>query len=54
MISFISTSFKKDMYSKSYDVAKKLQDRQFLQNCLSEKAPGSKKSFGKNPPVGMS
>ena len=26
-------------------IAKKLQPRQFLQNCLSEKAPSSKKFF---------
>ena len=37
----ISTSFKKELSILSH-IAKTLQARQFPQNCLSEKVPGSK------------
>ena len=37
-------SFKKEISILS-QIAKKLQARQFFQNCISEKAPGSKKMF---------
>ena len=40
----ISTLFQKE-YGIVSHTAKKLQARLFLQNCLSEKAPGSKKYF---------
>ena len=42
--SYISTSFKKRI-SILIHIGKKLQARQFLQNHLSKKAPGSKKFF---------
>ena len=45
--SCISTSFKKRISILSH-IGKKLQARQFLQNRLSEKAPGSKKFFLQN------
>ena len=41
-ISCISTSFKKELIILLSNIAKKLQAWQFAQNCLSEKAPGSK------------
>ena len=43
-INCISTSFKKQMSILSH-IEKKFQTRQFSLNCLSKKAPGSKKFF---------
>ena len=40
----ISTSFKKEISILS-QIAKKLEARQFLQNCLFEKTPGTTKFF---------